>query len=322
MDRLELTSRKMPSVGWALANIVYLATGSDKSALDSGKLTEGLDHSSYLHVVVLLADNFLALRENCEQVSRKTEETQVGNYTSVESLFDLDETNCGFSKLSYMDLFRPVYQQWHLKELLAFGKDASVFGTDDLSLSKKAYSWKHGLFDIAYYYSCMLQLFSALNPVLKSLPVLNMLSFTPGFLFSLWGELEKSLFCGKDRMPNSNSFYTNRVSDKSEGVSVRSQKGSNKDPGNKWVNILQKITGKSQTENDLVNSVNGQSDSGQIEELPSGDWDIEPLRRGSEGMSKDICCLLLLFCSSYSHLLLVLDDIEFYDKQVTFFHFF
>ncbi|KAK6126292.1 hypothetical protein DH2020_039937 [Rehmannia glutinosa] len=319
MDQLEIMSRKMPHIGWALANTVYLVTGSDMS-VDSGKFAEDLDYSSYLHVVIFLADNLLASLENIRQITRKNEEIQVGNDTSAESAFDLAETTCGFLQLSYMDLFRPVYQQWHLKTLLVFAKDASICGTDNLPSGNQDYSRKYGLLGVAYYYSCMLRLFSTLNPVLKSLPVLNMLSFTPGFLASLWGELEKSLFHRKNHIANSTSLYANTIcGDKSEGVSEQRQKKFSKDTGNKWVNVLQKFTGKSPTENDCINSVDGQSNFNKTEEHPSDEWDIiEPLRRGPEGISKDIHCLLLLFCSSYSHLLLVLDDIEFYDKQVPF----
>ncbi|KAL6503076.1 E3 ubiquitin-protein ligase upl7 [Orobanche hederae] len=318
MDQLEKTSRMLPNIGWALANTVYLAAGSDLGALDSGKFTEGLDYSSYLRVVIILADNLLALIEN-RQIIRKNGKIQVGTDTSAESALDMDGTTCGFARLSYMDLFRPVYQQWHLKSLLAFAKDASTWGTDNLSSGNQEYSWKNGLRDIAFYYSCMLRLFSTLNPVLKSLPVLNILSFTHGFLGSLWREIEKSLFHGKYHIANSTSLYATTVTgDKNEGVSERKQKRSSKDTGKKWVNVLQKITGNSPTENDYVNSVNGQSNSCQTEERPSGEWDVEPLRRGPEGISQDVNCLLLLFCSTYSHLLLVLDDMEFYDKQVPF----
>ncbi|GFP90797.1 E3 ubiquitin-protein ligase upl7 [Phtheirospermum japonicum] len=297
ISELEMKSRNMPSIGWFLANTIYLATGSDMS---SGKFTEGLDYSSYLHVVILLSDNLLASLEN-RRITRKNEEIQVGNATSAESALDMDGTTCGFSQISYMDLFRPVYQQWHLKTLLAIAKDAST------------------LHDIAYYYSCMLRLFSTLNPGLKSLPVLNILSFTPGFLGSLWGELEKSLFHGKNQTANSTSPYENAIfGDKSEGVSERRQKRFSKDTSNKWVNVLAKITGKSPAENDCVNSVEGPTNFSQTEEQPFDEWDIEPLRRGAEGISQDAHCLLLLFCSTYSHLLLVLDDMEFYDKQVPF----
>ncbi|XP_057785709.1 E3 ubiquitin-protein ligase UPL7 [Salvia miltiorrhiza] len=319
MDQLEITSRKMPHVGWALANTVCLATESDTSATDSGKFTEGLDYSSYLHVVILFADNFLVSLENSRQRKMKKVETEVGYDPSAESFLDVDEKTCGFPHLSYLDLFRPICQQWHLKELLASEKGVSICENDNLSSGNPEYSSKHGLLEIAYYYSCMLRLFSTLGPPIKSLPVLNMLSFTPGFLRRLWGELEKSLFHDNIPIANTNLVCaTTFTGDRSGGISGRRQKSLSKETSNKWVNMLHKITGRSPTENDPIDLVNGQTSISQIEEHPSEEWDIESLRQGPEGISKDISCLLLLFCSSYSHLLLVLDDIEFYDKQVPF----
>ncbi|KAL0333417.1 UNVERIFIED_CONTAM: E3 ubiquitin-protein ligase UPL7 [Sesamum angustifolium] len=96
--------------------------GSYTSSLDSGKFTEGLDYASYVHVVILLADNLLASLENFGRMTRNTEELQAGNDTSAESVFHMDETTCGFSNLFYMDLFKPIFQQWHLKKLLALRK--------------------------------------------------------------------------------------------------------------------------------------------------------------------------------------------------------
>lgn len=319
MDQLERNSRKMPHVGWALANTVCLATESDMSAVDLGKFTEGLEYSSYLHVANLFADKLLVSLENFRQRPRKNAEVEVGYDPSAESFLDVDETTCGFSKLSYLDLFRPVCQQWHLKKLLAFEKDVSTCDTDNFSSGNPDFSSKHGLLEIAYYYSCMLRLFSTLGPVSKSLPVLNMLSFTPGFLSKLWGELEKCLFHVNIPVANSNSCCASTITgDRNGGISARRQKRLSKETSNKWVNMLHKITGKSPAENDSIDSVSGQTNISQIEEHPSDGWDIESLRQGPEGISKDIYCLLLLFCSSYSHLLLVLDDIEFYDKQVPF----
>ncbi|XP_051152386.1 E3 ubiquitin-protein ligase UPL7 [Andrographis paniculata] len=312
MDQLEVTSRKMPQVGWALANIVYLAS------LDSGKFSEGLDFASYLQVVILLTEKLLTSLGGLQQIRRKDEDIQGGNDSSSESGLVFDDTSV-FPKLTYMDMLKPAYQQWHLKKLLAFAKDASVCVAGDFPSGCLKPQGKYGLLDIAHYYSCMLRLFSTLNPVIKSLPVLNMLSFTPGFLFSLWEELENYLFQGKNRSMESNSLYSITTSQgRSSGDYDRRQKRVNKDTGNKWTNVLQKITGKSQTENDYAYSGNGQSSFSQMEELHSDWWDIVSLRQGPEAIPEDISCLLLLFCSSYSHLLLVLDDMEFYDKQVPF----
>ncbi|KAK4478696.1 hypothetical protein RD792_014190 [Penstemon davidsonii] len=314
IDQLEMASNSnmMPGVSWVLANTVYLATVSDISALDSGKFTAGIDCVTYLRVVILLAENLLASLEKYPRITTQNDEIQVDNDTSADFFLQWGETTCGFSKLSYMDLFRPVYQQGHLNKLLALEKDGSVCGTDKLPSGNQQYSRKCELLDIAYYYSCMLQLFSTLNPVLKSLPILNMLSFTPGFLFSLWGELEKSLFPRKDHITSSRTVSGER----SDGLFNRKQKKFVRDTGNKWVSVLHKFTGKSLSETDGMDLVNGHFT--QTEEHPSDEWDIELLRQGPEGISKVLSCLLHLFCSSYSHLLLVLDDTEFYDKQVPF----
>lgn len=317
MDQLETTSRKMPCVGWALANIVSLATESTISTADLGKFTEGIDYASYLHVVILFSDNLSVSLENFRQEKMKSEEIEVGYGPSAESFLDVDEKTCGFPKLSYLDLFKPICQQWHLKKLLAFEKDSSICENDDLSSGRPDYSSKHGLLEIAYYYSCMLRLFSTLGPMIKSLPVLNMLAFTPGFLPRLWGELEESLFHDNTAIANSNSCCANTlIQDRSDGISKRREKRLSKETSNVWVSMLHKITGKSPAENDPADTVNDQNNISQIEEHPSDEWDIESLRQGPEGISKDISCLLVLFCCSYSHLLLVLDDIEFYDKQV------
>lgn len=317
-SEVPLNSRKMPQIGWALANIVYLATACDISCPESGKFAAGLDYALYLDVVILLADNLLASLENFSLITRQNEEIQPDKDTLAEFDLLLGKTTCRFSKLSYMDHFMPVCKQWHLKKLLDSEKDACLYEINNLPSGNPDYSRKVELLDIALYYSCMLRLFSTLNPVLKSLPLLNMLSFAPGFLFSLWEQLEKSLCPGKNQSVSSKSVYANsKLGGNGDIISERRQKKFSRDTGNKWVNVLHKITGKTLAENDHANTVNDQSNICQIEEHPD-EWNVELLRQGPGGISKDISCLLHLFCSGYSHLLLVLDDIEFYDKQVFF----
>ncbi|KAK1373430.1 hypothetical protein POM88_029623 [Heracleum sosnowskyi] len=60
------------------------------------------------------------------------------------------------------------------------------------------------------------------------------------------------------------------------------------------------------------------STADQIDEDSIDFWDVETLKCGREGLSNSSRCLFHLFCATYSHLLLVLDDIEFYEKQVPF----
>ncbi|KZV39103.1 hypothetical protein F511_34801, partial [Dorcoceras hygrometricum] len=317
-SELTLDSRKMPQIGWALANIVYLATTYDISSPESEKFSAGLDCTLYLHVVILLADNLLASLENFSLITRQDEEIQNHKDTSGESDILLGKTTCGSSKLSYMDHFMPVCKLWHLKKLLDLERDTRLREINNLSSGNSECSRKVELLDIAFYYSCMLRLFSTFNPVLGSLPLLNMLSFAPGFLLTLWEQLEKSLFPGKNHSASSNSFYSKSKFGENDNItSERRQKRSIRDIGNKWINVLNKITGKALTEIDHADTVDDQSNFSQIEEHPD-EWDVELLRQGPGAITKDISCLLHLFCSSYSHLLSVLDDIEFYDKQVPF----
>ncbi|EPS71373.1 ubiquitin-protein ligase 7, partial [Genlisea aurea] len=308
MDQLEVTCSYMPPIGWALANIVYLATGSSVNTPDSGKFIEGLDYASYINVVALFADNLLSLLEKTCQITKARGEVEVSD-SMEESVFQFGEADGGrFSNLSYLDLMNPVCQQWHLRKLLDFGRDTPRCGHD----SHLSDSRNYGVVEISHFYASLLRLYSILNPVLKSLPVLNLLSFTPGFLFRLWAEIENSLF---RRSPDSEALDED-VSGKKTKVSSDWRQKRDVDTGKKWVNMLQKITGQSAAEeNSLTDSVDGQFD---IEEHSCDKLDIDHLRQGAEGLEKDLSCLLLLFCSTYSHLLLVLDDVEFYDKQIPF----
>lgn len=46
--------------------------------------------------------------------------------------------------------------------------------------------------------------------------------------------------------------------------------------------------------------------------------EMDAIKKGPEGVPEDILPVLLLFCAAYSHLLVVLDDEEFYELQVLF----
>ncbi|KAL3532022.1 hypothetical protein ACH5RR_005543 [Cinchona calisaya] len=295
----------MPQVAWALANIIFLSTGSDDGAVCSGTFSPGLDLVSYVRVVVILAENLLACVEKYGWIRLENQEIEV----------DVDmPATCDAFMMSYMDFLKPVCQQSHLMGLLNLEKDISFPLTDAHNSSESFRGCE--LLDIAYYYSCMIRIFSALNPVLGSLPVLNMLSFTPGFLSKLWEALERSLFPGKSYIAKDN-FSGNNISKGKDDVSQRKQRWYAKDGGNKWVNVLHKFAGNSPTESSNANS-SGKSSFDRMGDHYSAVWDVEALRRGPVGLSKDMYCLLHLFCATYSHLLLVLDDIEFYEKQVPF----
>ncbi|KAF3624115.1 E3 ubiquitin-protein ligase UPL7 [Capsicum annuum] len=314
MDQMTSThDRVLPPVGWALGNIIYLATSSESNIIDFGKLVNGLDRQSYVHVVIMLAEKLLAQIERAGWVRNENQQVQ-SDGNSVEA-----ETTFGSLKMSYVDLFKPVCLQRHLMELLVLEKDGPVQRAESLPSCGAESAGSCELLDVAYYYSWMLRIFSILNPVLGAMPVLNMLSFTPGFLSNLWGTLEESFFPGKDLVGKGKYSDKSTISEnKIIEASVRKQKHSSKDIGSKWATVFQKITGKSQTEFKIVDPLDGKSKTVHIDEHYSDMWDIELLRQGPDGISNDLSCVLHLFCASYSHLLLVLDDLEFYEKQVPF----
>ncbi|XP_039062914.1 LOW QUALITY PROTEIN: E3 ubiquitin-protein ligase UPL7-like [Hibiscus syriacus] len=305
----------VPPVGWALANIIALTAGSENDFLHSGALNQGLEYASYVHVVTILADNLLAWLHNAgwEKVNQNLE----GNYGAYEPPVSMQENNTASASLktSFIDLFRPVSQQWHLKMLLEISKAyAHTDETKILSPNNLESMENLRLLDIAYFYSYMLRIFAAFNPMIGPFPVLNMLSFTPGFLGNLWGVLESSIFQGnRHTFEDANHSRSKGSGKKKKGIDKKLKQASSDGVG-KWANVLQKLTGKSQVEVDFSDPAGDD----QVDEDAFDIWDVEPFRHGPQGISKDMSCLLHLFCATYSHLLLVLDDIEFYEKQDPF----
>lgn len=323
-SKIAFCPKVIPPVGWALANIIGLATGGENDYTDSGRFSQGLDCVSYVRVVINLAENLLAGFEHfgCIRIENHEVQSDVETFSQPsDARFCDSDASHGSFKMSYLDSFKPICQQWHLTDLLAIiNKEFCVQGSDTLTQMEEKYLGKLELIDIAYLYSYILRIFTFLNPTIGSLPVLNMLSFTPGFLVNLWEELESFLFLGDSQTAEDHSLCTNKISrNKNNSIFQKKQNQGNKDGTNKWVSVLHKFTGKSQSSSDCTNLVDKQEKPSQVDEESSDIWDIEPVRNGPQCISKDMSCLLHLFCATYSHMLLILDDIEFYEKQVNTF---
>ncbi|XP_068648716.1 E3 ubiquitin-protein ligase UPL7 [Aristolochia californica] len=304
---------EIPCAAWALANIINLVTEYDSDAGGStGHFIPGIDCGVYVHTVINIAENILDWVQ-CVGKMRKEAEKQ------GESFHDIANSDICGKEISvqsslnlYVDLLKPVCQQWHLMKLL------DVLKKDEISVAaveKSDCPERPQLLSIVYFYSFMVRIYSSLNHFGGSLPVLNMLSFTPGFLVELWRELENfiSSKISKDQQPD-----YGEISLTHNKVELLKRQGQVIKDENKWVTVLQKITGKSSTDVDLNHSLGASSASNQVVKETKDLWDVEPLRQGPQGISKDNSCLLYLFCAIYAHLLLVLDDIEFYQKQVPF----
>ncbi|KAL5704766.1 HECT-type E3 ubiquitin transferase [Ranunculus cassubicifolius] len=324
LDRPSNREVKIPSVGWALANILNLATESENNSSESGKFSQGINCRVYLHVVTIVAENLLSWLESVKWAKHNHDCIDNANVVNNDPDIWDKKTTFGSLKLSFIDLLKPIVQPWHLLTLLAMTKKKiSIESTD---ISTNMILEKSGndigdlkLLDIAYFYSYMLRVLKILNPLTGSLPILNMLSFTPGFLHDLWGALEASVFFESSHKPVNVKSATGGTSSGQNVESARiKQKEVSKDVGNKWASVLQIRSKKSTANAEYGNSIDLPSRLSLAGEDPSEVWDVEPLRQGVQGISNDTTCMLHLFCSTYSHLLLVLDDIEFYDKQVPF----
>lgn len=308
--------KAIPPVGWALTNIICLATGNVNDSVDSASFNQALDIGLYVHAVIALAESLLACLDNNGLIIKKNKALQTDVETSTQPVnMVLHEGEATYESLimSYMDQFRPVCQQWHLTNLLAsINRDATNKAETPLSNNLECLGMLD-LCDVALFYSNLLRIFSTLSPVRGSLPVLNMLSFTPGYLVRLWGVLEYALFSGDKHISDSHSSENRNHKD-----FEKMQKQESKYGASRWVSVLHKFTGKSQAATDCTDPVGSHSEPSRVNEEDSSDiWDIEAMRHGPQGIPKDKFAVLHLFCATYSHLLLVLDDIEFYEKQVT-----
>lgn len=308
----------IPPAGWVLANIIYLIMGNESGSVDTKIFNQGLDYVMYVQVVIILVENICNWLENAGIVGKESQELRCNCEPSLDPNAVLPDTvtTRGIQNMSFVDLIRPLCQQSHLTELLGNLKGrASIDGAEMEPTKNTGPMRTLELIDVAYFYSYLVRIFSVFNPVLGSLPVLNMLSFTPGLLTKIWGVLEGYLFSGNtpDKI-----YFSARNCLGEEDTSEGKQKQAVKGGISKWSSVLHKITGKSQTGlyHNNTDSTDYQTSRMQIDGLHSDAWDVELLRCGPQNIPTDITCLLFLFCATYSHLLLVLDDIEFYQKQV------
>ncbi|KAE9621789.1 putative aminoacyltransferase, E1 ubiquitin-activating enzyme [Lupinus albus] len=316
-SEVPVSFKAIPPVGWALTNIICLATGNGNGSVDSGSFNHGLDIGLYVRVVIALAESLLSCLDNNVWTAKKKKVLQPDVETSnqpVDMVLHDGEATYESVIVSYIDQFRPVCQQWHLTNLLA-SINTDTTNKPEITLSNSLeHLRKLDLCDVTLLYSNILRILSSLSPTRGSLPVLNMLSFTPGYLVRLWDVLEDAYFSGDKHI------YDNGTREKRKDKDFeKMQKQASKNGANMWASVLNKFTGKSQAATDCTNSVGSCSQPSIVDENDSSDiWDIEPMRLGPQGIPKDKFAMVHLFCATYSHLLLVLDDIEFYEKQVPF----
>ncbi|CAM8916889.1 unnamed protein product [Rhodiola kirilowii] len=298
--------------GFALGNIICLAVSPYMNTMNLGEFTCDLNYALYVRGVTLLSQDLLRWLDKhrpssmANQLYISVMETSNANDTRE------DETTYQMN-LMFMDLLKPIYQRWHHLHLLSTIESGDLIQENANPTAANPRNLQ--LLDIVYFYCSMLKIFTMLNPGAGSLPILNMLSFTSGFLDRLWDAIEVFAFPVEDHQQKNINILNN----KGEGEpSTNKAKGSSKAGGPRWANVLHKITGKPQTDSGFLGSSDSETMVNQASASYNEKWDVEPLRRGPHGIPKDMSSFLHLFCASYSHLLLVLEDEEFYEKQVPF----
>lgn len=276
---------------------------------DSGAFINGLDLRTYAQTINHISEIFLDwIESNGLATENDKDEDLIKGGSSIVTMIPAR----GSLKASYIELLKPVHQQWHLRCLLSVS-ETSISNQECTSAGNQEFK-SHGnshLLNVVLFYYCMVRIYASLNPLVGPLPILNMLSFTPGFTVKLWELLEGRIFNHNAFSLDANEATRDKKGSRNNEEQIMTSKAS----GNKWVNVLAKIAGKSY-DADFSQLSNGDVTSNQIFEDAYEFWDVEPLKQGCQGISKELQCVLYLFCSVYAHLLLVLDDIEFYEKQV------
>ncbi|XP_020573828.1 E3 ubiquitin-protein ligase UPL7 [Phalaenopsis equestris] len=312
---LHSTGELVPSCGWALANVIDLVTECDHDSVDSGHFIHGLDCMLYVQVINSISENLLDCLGNIGILARKDH-----RYVEMDdpSSQDNSSVNCNGRELAHANFLSPVHQQWHLRKLLSLiEKSEQVQQTNSCVSNHDIDDIRNlRLIDIVYFYNFFLRIFSFLNPAGGSLPILNVLSFTPGLVTQLWETLEDSIFGGNDCRLLEDSLNDSNFGNCNNSSGDKKQKMGMKDTGSKLVNIFQKIAGKSTDLNITLIDVTSHHNQASLNALYT--WDVQGMKKGSQGISNDVSCVLHLFCAIYAHLLLILDDIDFYEKQVPF----
>lgn len=292
---------EVPCSAWALANVVNLASasgqGTNRSREFGHQFVKDLICEEYVQALCCLLDDLTPWIEN-ENRKHVDHETNELEYASEDK-----RTHLSPAGELLLNLLRPLNQQWLLLELLNV---ASKSVADPGANLQKQF----GLSEVAKLYSNLLALFSALNSFGGALPVLNILAFTKSVLPQFWGWI-----CDVLKLQEVSGSKMSPQLDKGgvEGSKLSSEKG-NKGIGTKWAaSLATKI--KSKTSGAESSLLECSSETSRHQNLQR--WDMDAMKHGPAGVPQSAIPVLSLFCAVYAHLLMVLDDEEFYERQVS-----
>lgn len=311
---------------WALINIVALARGSIKDG--STKFVKGLALETYLRAVCSLLNQLLPWIENLRMDCEANEKDDMDEFsvhsTGLHKYGEPDEASChANARRQLIGELEPLCQQWHLKQLLdhTSGKCNLYAEKDNMDLGLEplySRSVVLRLPDIALLYSILVTVFTALQGAWIPCPVLNVLAFAPGFLFQLWVWLDDELGLTQS-CDEKGLLKTDKILEAGKHLDKGgAPRKDEKLGGSLWASAVSKIKGKGSS-SETIESDKALFERKVVEEDSTTNiWDIKKLKSVPGGVAKEALPVLTLFCAAYGHLLMILDDEEFYERQVPF----
>ncbi|CAM6107607.1 unnamed protein product [Calypogeia fissa] len=324
---------------WALANVVSLACGSVMKKIEfNGQFVKGLVLEEYVQALCCL------LNDLAPWVERKQQETLKSTYAG-EDIEEIEAVHLGFRvenspsaaeefqtfgassvfHLLYKTL-RPLYQSWHLV-LLVEACEGSSKEVEEKHCATESYQGgteprkrSLQLTEVAKLYSTFLVIFSLFNQNGGRLPILNLLAFSKSLLPRLWEWLQISLKLQLPASKGINRSQSKSSSQFTKSLSIPKDGNSVKPTSGKWAAALGlkmriRSTGaEGSSSSDQAQTISKAVSDGAQSQL----WDLQSMRSGPAGVPDDAVPVLSLFCASYAHLLMVVDDEEFYERQVPF----
>ncbi|KAI5061390.1 hypothetical protein GOP47_0023895 [Adiantum capillus-veneris] len=302
----------------ALTNIVALSKCPTVNG--STKFVDALSIDAYLKAVCSLLDQSLSWLKSLQTDSAENEQDDIHDCLvhktryckcekSPEALFQAD------ARLQMLKDLEPLCQLWHLRQLLDQSCGKCNSEADHINLKSDTITATLKLSDIAMLYLKVSTVFKSLHEERIPCPVLNLLAFAPGFLCQLWGWLDDVL--GLSQCCNEKANYktaeTKETGTHLDRLVPQKDERMSGSLSSRWASAVSKIKGKGSCSEAMDSNIKA------IEEDRNANiWNIERMRSGPMGIPKEALRVLTLFCAAYGHLLMILDDEEFYERQVPF----
>ncbi|KAL3681995.1 hypothetical protein R1sor_000017 [Riccia sorocarpa] len=345
-SKVEQELEYVPRSLWALANLVSLVSGSgigtSKSKEIGGRFVKGLNLGDYVKALCCLLSDLSPWIETKQQQQRfKSRYTAEDSDDIDGDHLDIflasphspsDDDDGDGDRRDFLQLLRdnlkPVYQSWHLQQLLEACKTPSfmnedVFEIQDLQANALPTRKPLGLLEVAKLYSSFLAAFTAFKLSSGPCPILDVLALSQSLFPLLWDWLTSAL-----NLPSSVGVSSRAALETSRNFGTPKDCSAAKTTGGKWAAalVLRMRTKGTGAEGSSTTEKGSSSNLEKVDPTRESEasegafqlWSFDSMRRGPAGIPADAVPVLTLFCDAYAHLLVVMDDEQFYERQFPF----